>query len=71
MWRLGVRSRPQWHRRIFANRAGRFVQVDRIQPEVANYLAIPGLDEVDEDQPLDAAAIIAIIDRWATRGSEA
>ncbi len=57
--------------RIFANGAGRFVPVDRIQPEAANYLAIPGLDGVDGDQPLDAAAIIAIIDRWATRGSEA
>jgi FkbM family methyltransferase len=57
--------------RIFAKGRGRFVPVDRVQPEVANYLAIPGFDEVDGDQPLDVSAIIAIIDRWATRGAEA
>lgn len=57
--------------RIFANRAGGFVTVDRIQPEVANYLAIPGLDDVGGDQPLDAAAIIALLGRWANHGSEA
>lgn len=54
--------------RIFANVGGRFVPVDQVQPEVANYLAIPGLGGCDGDQPLDPAAIIAIIDRWATRG---
>jgi FkbM family methyltransferase len=57
--------------RIFANASGRFVSVDRIVPEVANYLAIPGSGEVEGQQSLDAAALIAIIDSWAIRGMEA
>lgn len=57
--------------RIFATGSGAFVPVDRVQPEVTNYLAIPGVAGSGGDQALDAAAIIAIIDGWATRGPAA
>jgi FkbM family methyltransferase len=55
---------------IFGNRASRFISVGSIQPDIANYLAIPRIDDFEENQPLDALAIIAIIERWATRGSD-
>ena len=57
--------------RIFVNRASRFVPVDEIQPDAANYLAIPTVDVVERDFPMDAASIIGTIGRWATRGSKA
>jgi FkbM family methyltransferase len=57
--------------RIFANQGSQFVVVDRIQPDAANYLAIPTVDVVDSELPLNAVAIIAIIGRWAIRRSQA
>jgi hypothetical protein len=56
---------------IFATSSAGFVRVAQVQPDIANYLAIPGADEVEGDQPLDAAALIAIVDRWASRATEA
>lgn len=50
---------------IFANLEGWFVQVDRIQAGVVNYIAIPALNEFVNDQPLSVAAMIAVIGRWA------
>jgi FkbM family methyltransferase len=57
--------------RIFATSSAGFVRVAQVQPDVANYLAIPGENEVEGDQPLDAAALIAIVGRWASRATEA
>lgn len=52
---------------IFANRAGRFVPMPRVDTEVVNYLGIPDLAATDAVGPLDVAAILAILDVWAAR----
>jgi Methyltransferase FkbM domain len=54
--------------RIWANQGCQFIPVDRMQPQIVNYLAVPDWSEFDRTRPLDAAAVIAIIDRWATLG---
>ena len=57
--------------RIFANASGKFVQVDRIQSQLTNYLAVPAVDSRGAEGSMDADAVIAVIDRWATRTAEA
>lgn len=53
---------------VLANREGRFVRVDRVQSDVPNYLAIPGLSSLDVNRSIDAAEVTAILDDWATGG---
>jgi len=61
---------------VFAKLPAGFVRVAQVHPDVANYLAIPDLpvrrpDELDDNLPMDAAALIAILDSWATRAAKA
>ncbi len=56
---------------VLANRGGRFTRVDRAQPDVPNYLAIPGYGDGDRTRSMDAAEVIAVLDHWAESGSPA
>lgn len=63
VWRELARAGYQ----IFGNRAGRFVPMPRVETEIVNYLGIPDLAATKAAEPLDAAAIGAILDARAAR----
>lgn len=52
--------------RIFAIRAGEIVPMPGIEPDIVNYLCIPGAGPSDSTEPLDMTALGTTLDAWAS-----
>jgi hypothetical protein len=57
--------------RLFASQAGGVVPMHAVDDRVVNYLAVPDLDGLADEEPLDPVAIVEILDAWAARTSRA
>lgn len=52
--------------RIFAIRAGAFVPMLGVEPDIVNYLCIPDVATSDGTEPLDVTALGKVLDAWAS-----
>lgn len=53
--------------RIFAIRAGAFVPMPGVEPDIVNYLCIPDGGTSDSTETLDITALCTVLDAWALR----